>query len=109
MKAYRVVMSFDEVDGFSADILKAKLIKSLGEVGLRLLDFEYQKNAKDICADIPVLNRKLSVCRCLVEFKEFSTIPYERIVLGSISSLEHEYPYFTSFSIEPDWIDIIVR
>ena len=81
--------------------------KSLAEVGLGLLGFEYKKNARDLCAEYPELNRKLSVCALLIEYKEFpAPIQYHQIALGSFSSLEHEFPLYESFSIDPDWIEI---
>ena len=107
MKALRVIMSFDELDGFSSDCMAAKISKSLAEVGLSLLKYEYKKDAKDICPDYPELNRKLSVCGFLVEYKEFpAPIPYEPIALGCFSDLEREYPYFKNFSTTPDLVDI---
>lgn len=107
MNAFRVIISFDEKEGFNSEHLKVRLAQSLEEVGLKLLGFEYKKDATDICPEIPSLNRRLSVCGILVEIKDFhAPIPYEQIVLGSVSSLEHEYPFYKSFSITPDWVEI---
>lgn len=102
MKALRVIMSFAEKEGFSESNLKAAVQKSLREVDLALLGFEYKKDA-----DIPELNRRLSVCAFLIEYKAFpAPIPYHQIALGSISTLMYEYPYFESFGLEPELIEI---
>lgn len=107
MKVFRVIMSFDEKEGFSENKLEAAARKSLREVNLELLGFEYKKNYQDLCEDTPELNRKLSVCVFLIEYKEFPIpIPYHQIVLGSISSLAQEYPLFKAFSTNPDFIEI---
>lgn len=107
MKAFRIIMSFDEKDGFESEQLKARLAKSFAEVGLKLLGYDYQKDAKDLCPEFPALNRKQSVCRILVEYKHFpALLPYEQIVLGSVSTVEHEWPCFKSFGITPDWVEV---
>lgn len=107
MKALRVIMSFSEKEGFSESNLKAAAQKSLREVDLKLLGFDYKKDYKDLCADIPELSKKLSVCAFLIEYKAFpAPIPYHQIALGSISTLMHEYPYFESFGVDPDWVEI---
>ena len=107
MKAFRVVISFHEKDGFSADHLKAAIAKSLSEVNLKLLGFEYQKDAKDLCPELPALNKKLSLIGCAIEYKPFpAPIPYEEVVLGSITPLEHSYQFFDIHSVTPDWIEI---
>ena len=107
MKAFKVIMKFEELEGFTETWLKNAIINNLKECQLSLLSFDYQKDGYTLACDDILPSKTYSVCECIIEYKSFGILPYHQIVLGGITPLPYqEYPYFDIFSIEPMMIDI---
>ena len=106
MKAFKVVMKFEEKAGFSEVGLKKAIQDDLSEIGLKLLNFSYACKAYDSAPDYPAFNKKLSGCECIIEYKEFSCLlPYHQIVLGGLQGLSEKYPFYEINSIEPSVLE----
>ena len=107
MKAFKVVLSFEEKTGFTQEGLKVAIQNDLSEVGLRLLNFVYESLSHDSCPEYPLLNKKLSSCECIIEHKSFSPmIPFYQIVLGGFQGISEKYPFIEINSIDPSEIEI---
>ena len=104
MCIFKVELSFFEKDGFNPNLLKDAIVNNLKEVKLRIKKFDYQSKIKDICAEIPSLNKKVSVATIYIEYKETHGLPYQ-IVLGGISEIKSKYPYFELYSINPSFVE----
>jgi hypothetical protein len=61
----------------------------------------------NLCPEVPALNKKLSGCECIIEYKAISSaIPYHQLVLGGIQSLPQKYPYLDIKSIDPSIVNL---
>ncbi|GEM_PF-4383232 len=107
MDAFKVIMKFEETAGFTQEGLKSAIQADLSEIGLKLIDFSYVNKGINLCPEVPALNKKLSGCECIIEYKAISSaIPYHQLVLGGIQSLPQKYPYLDIKSIDPSIVNL---
>lgn len=106
MNAFKVTIFFTEKDGFTKEGLLKTIQTDVSEIGLKLFAFDYQKDAEKIVLDHVPVTQKLSKCECIIEHKEFGTLPYHQLVLGGIQTVDKKYPYIDIYSINPEFVVI---
>lgn len=106
MKAFKASITFTEKEGFTKEGLLEAIQSSLKEINLRLYSFDYKKDAEERTLDLFNITKKFSKCECIIEYKNFSGLPYHQIVLGGFSSINNEYPYIDIQSIDSEFVDI---
>lgn len=100
MKVFKVELTIEEKENFNENMLKEALVKNFKEVNLKLLKFEYTKDAEEL------LMKKLSRCELIIEYKEFSVyLPYHQIVLGGINEVEKWTGLFKIHSAKPSLVE----
>lgn len=106
MKAFKITILFAEKDGFTKEGLLKAIQADVNEIELKLYTFDYKKDAEEISLDFIPVTKKFSKCECIIEHKEFGTLPYYQIVLGGIQTIDKRYPYIDIHSIDPEFVDI---